>query len=303
MPQTKKLAALAGAALLALASTQPAQAQALRVVATFSIIGDLARHVGGDRIALTTLVGPDSDAHTYEPRPADLKAIGTADVILANGLNMEGFLPGLVQAGSAKAPVAALSDGVDLRLSADGEGSADEHEKHEHADHAHEDHADHDHAGAGHAHAAHDHAHEPHHHHGKYDPHAWQAVPNARIYVRNIAKAFCAADPTGCPAYEANAQTYDAQLVALQADLKKIVAEIPADRRTIITPHDAFGYFAREYGFTFEAPQGMSTDAQASAAGLAALVRQVKDDKAAALFSWKTSAIRVSWNRFPAKPA
>src|SRR5690606_33643753 len=211
--QSKKLAALAGAALFALAGAQPASAQALRVVATFSIIGELARQVGGDRIALTTLVGPDSDAHTYEPRPADLKAIGTADVILANGLDMEGFLPGLIQAGGAKAPITALTDGVELRLNQGGsESPAHAHEAHDHEAHDHEvhDHEAHHHAeqdpaheaGPGHAANCHDPA-QAHHAHGKYDPHAWQTVLNARIYVGNIAKAFCAADRQGCPSYEA----------------------------------------------------------------------------------------------------
>lgn len=290
MSQSKKLAALAGAALFALTGAQPAGAQALRVVATFSIIGDLAGNVGGDRIALTTLVGPDSDAHTYEPRPADLKAIGTADVILANGLDMEGFLPGLIQAGGAKAPITALTDGVELRLNEGGsESPAHAHEAHDHAEHGHAREAGHepdeDGHGHDHDHAAdsHDHAHA-HHQHGKYDPHAWQAVPNARIYVGNIAKAFCAADRQGCPVYEANARAYDEKLRALQTGIAEDFAKIPADRRTIITPHDAFGYFAREYGFKFEAPQGMSTDSQASAARLAALVKQVKNEKAAALF-------------------
>ena len=289
MSQSKKLAALAGAALFALAGAQPASAQALRVVATFSIIGDLARQVGGDRIALTTLVGPDSDAHTYEPRPADLKAIGTADVILANGLDMEGFLPGLIQAGGAKVPITALTDGVELRLNQGGsESPAHAHKAHDHEEHHHEEHhhagqdAAHE-AGPGHAADSHDRAHA-HHAHGKFDPHAWQTVPNARIYVGNIAKAFCAADRQGCPAYEAHARAYDEKLRALQTQIAENFARIPADRRTIIPPHDAFGYFAREYGFKFEAPQGMSTDSQASAAGLATLVKQVKDEKAAALF-------------------
>lgn len=268
MSTRNRLAVLASAAMLALIGPAQAGARELRVVSTFSIIGDLAKNVGGDRIALTTLVGPNGDAHTYEPRPADLKAIGAADVILSNGLQLEGFLPGLVQASGAKAAVTALTDGITPRLS--------EEEDHDHDEHEH-----------GHANG---HAHE---HHGKYDPHAWQAVPNARIYVNNIAKAFCAADKQGCPAYEANARTYDGQLAALQAELKAVFAGIPADRRKIITPHDAFAYFGQEYGFEFEAPQGMSTDSEASASGVAALVRQVKEEKAAALFLENVSNPRL----------
>lgn len=285
----KKLAALAGIAMLACLGPARAGAAELRVVSTFSILSDLAKNVGGDRIALTTLVGPDGDAHTYEPRPADLKALGAADVILANGLQLEGFLPGLMQASGARAPVAALTDGITPRLN----GEEDHDHDHEDQDED-QDHGDVHGGGQGHEQAqeheqaheqAHEHEHEHgHHHHGKYDPHAWQTVPNARIYVSNIARAFCAADRQGCPAYEANARAYDGKLAALQAELEAAIAGIPADRRTIITPHDAFAYFGQAYGFKFEAPQGMSTDSEASASGVAALVRQVREEKAAALF-------------------
>ena len=271
MPQTRTrhFSWLASTALLALACATPAHAAALRVVSTFSIISDLAKNVGGDRIALTTLVGPNGDIHTYEPRPADLKALGTAEVILSNGLQLEGFLPGLVQASGAQVPVTALTDGITLRLT--------DPEPHDHEP-AHEDHDDHD---------------DGHHHHGKYDPHAWQSVPNAQIYVKNIAQAFCAADAQGCDGYQARAQAYGAQLAALQTEIQTLFAEVPADRRKIITPHDAFGYFGQTYGFTFTAPQGMGTDSEASASGVATLIRQVKTEQAAALFLENVSNPRI----------
>jgi zinc/manganese transport system substrate-binding protein len=257
------------ATMLALPLTGPARAaEPLKVVATFSIIGDFARQVGGDRIELTTLVGPDGDAHVYEPKPQDAAVLSKADVILVNGLNFEGFLHRLVEASGTKAPVAELTKGVEAIEPG-----------HEHqGEEAHKDGDAHDHeaetAEAGHE--GHD--------HGAFDPHAFQSVSNAVIYVKNIADAFCAVDAGGCDSYRANAATYTATLEALDAEVKQAVAAIPADKRIVITSHDAFGYFEHAYGIEFLAPEGVSTESEASAADVAALIDQVKEDKASAVF-------------------
>lgn len=226
-----------------------AAASELTVVASFSIIGDLARQVGGEGINLTTLVGPDSDAHVYEPRPADARTLAAADVILANGLAFEGFLGRLIGASGTDAAIIELTDGGNLREDPEG----------------------------GHYHGDVFHA-------GEYDPHAWQAVDNARIYVANIADAFCAADSDGCETYRANAEAYDGNLAALDAEIRKTVAAIPEDRRTIITPHDAFGYFEDAYGVRFIAPTGVSTEAEASAADIAAIVDRIRAEDVSAIF-------------------
>lgn len=230
-----------------------ASAEPLKVVASFSIIGDFARNVGGDRIELTTLVGPDGDAHVYEPSPADAVTMSKADVVLVNGLQFEGFLQRLVEASATKASVVELTKGVEpIKMK----------EEHEHAAEAGRD----------------------DHHHGDLDPHAFQSIANARIYVNNIADAFCTADATGCDAYKANADAYTAKLDAAEAEVKAAVASIPEAKRTIITSHDAFGYFENAYGLTFLAPEGISTEAEASAADVAALISQVRGDKASAIF-------------------
>ena len=229
----------------------PAAAEPLKVIASFSIIGDFAENVGGDRIELRTLVGPDSDAHVYEPRPADAAAMAGADVVLVNGLHFEGFLQRLVEASATSATVVELTKGVEPReMGGDAHGD-------EEAD--------------GHG-------------HGAIDPHAFQSIPNARIYVANIADAFCNADAEACATSRANAATYTARLDELDAKVRAAVAAIPVDKRTIITSHDAFGYFAHEYGLTFLAPEGISTEAEASAADVAALIEQVRHDKASAIF-------------------
>ncbi|MDI6026197.1 zinc ABC transporter substrate-binding protein AztC [Corticibacterium sp. UT-5YL-CI-8] len=242
------------------------QAEPLKVVSTFSILSDFAANVGGDRVAITTLVGPDGDAHVYEPRPADAVGMASADVILVNGLQFEGFLQRLVEASGTKAPVVEATKGAEvLKLS----NEAHPHEEEGEGEHAHEDHAEEE---------------EGHHHHGEFDPHAWQSVANAKVYVKNIADAFCTADAAGCDTYRTNAASYTDKLKALDQEVKDAVVSIPEDKRVTITSHDAFGYFEHEYGIEFLAPEGVSTDSEASAADVAALIKQVREDKASAIF-------------------
>jgi zinc/manganese transport system substrate-binding protein len=247
------------ATVITLTSFTSASAEPLKVIASFSIIGDFAQNVGGERVEVTTLVGPDGDAHVYEPRPADAAAMATADVVLVNGLHFEGFLERLVETSGAKAQVVELTKGVEpLKM-----------QEHEAEGEAHDTAAQEE---------------EGHHHHGDTDPHAFQSIANAKIYVKNIADAFCAADAEGCSTYKANAEAYTQKLTAAEDEVKAAVAAIPEDKRVIITSHDAFGYFEHEYGLTFLAPEGISTEAEASAADVAALIRQVREDKASAIF-------------------
>lgn len=244
-----------------------ASAAELKVVASFSIIADFAKNVGGDRVDISTLVPVDGDAHVYEPRPADAVALEGADVVLVNGLQFEGFMSRLIEASGTKAPVVEVTKGIEPLKSAE-----EEHEKEEKTEAGHE----HDKAG-------HDNGHEGHHH-GAFDPHAWQSIHNAEIYVKNIANAFCEADKAGCATYTANSEAYVAKLGELETEVKAAIDAIPAEKRTVITSHDAFGYFEHEYGLTFIAPEGISTEAEASAADVAKLIDQVRHDKASAIF-------------------
>ncbi len=230
-------------------------AEPLKVVASFSIIGDFAKNVGGDRVDVTTLVGPDGDAHVYEPSPADAVSMASAKLVLVNGLHFEGFLQRLVEASASKAAIVELTKGItpiDFKPEfAEAEAAEGGHEGHNH---------------------------------GSTDPHAFQSVVNAKVYVKNIADAFCNADSAGCDAYKANATAYTEKLDALDKEVREAIAAIPQEKRVVITSHDAFGYFEHEYGLTFLAPQGLSTESEPSAADVAKLVEQVKQDKAAAIF-------------------
>jgi zinc/manganese transport system substrate-binding protein len=216
-------------------------AERLPVVASFSILGDLVANVGGDRIDLSILVGPDGDAHAFDPSPADARRVAAARIVIINGLGFEGWISRLADASGATPLIIEATKGLSSEMM-EANGTR------------------------------------------QIDPHAWQSVANARIMVANIRDGLIAADPGGTGTYKANALAYVALLDGLQADIKAGVARIPAQNRRIITSHDAFGYFAKAYGMTFIAPQGVSTEAEASAKGVARIIRQIRQDKIPAVF-------------------
>jgi zinc/manganese transport system substrate-binding protein len=242
------LGALAFSPLGHAQTTAPIQA-----VASFSILGDLVRQVGGDRVQVDVLVGPGADAHVFQPSPSHAKQVAQAQVVFANGLGFEGWLQRLLKTAGYKGQPVLVSQGIKPLPAAED---------------------DHDHKAGKHG----------HHDHGEADPHAWQSVLNVVAYVANIAKGLCAADAAGCDTYQKNAGAYTAQLRALDVEIKATWSAIPAGQRKLITSHDAFGYYAKAYGVTFLAPQGVSTDSEASAKGVAQLVRQIKKENIKALF-------------------
>lgn len=256
------LTRIAVCTVITLSATSALHAEPLQVVATFSIIGDFAAEVGGERIELRTLVGPDSDAHVYEPRPADAIALARADLVLTNGLEFEGFLSRLIAASGTDAPITILTESV---------ATMEE-------------------PGGGHYHYVDGQA---IFHAGAHDPHAWQSVANAKVYVGNIATAFCAADADGCPEYEANAATYLSELDALDSEIRAEISALPDTRRTVVVAHNAFRYFEQAYGITFLSPQGISTESEAAAADVAGLIRQIVETGASAIFAENISDTRL----------
>ena len=227
-----------GLVALALMGVKPLYAQAkIDIVASFSILGDIVKNVGGDRVSVTTLIGPNGDAHVFTPSPLDAKKIGDARLVVVNGLGFEGWLPRLVNSAGGTAVIVTATSALAPR------------ERDAHA-----------------------------------DPHAWQSVLNAKIYVANIRAALVAADPAGEAAYTANADAYLARLDALDREVRAAMAAIPVARRQVISSHDAFGYFAAAYGVTFIAPQGVSTEAEPSARDIASIITQIKAAKIPAVF-------------------
>ena len=220
-------------------------AEPLSVTASFSILGDLVRVVGGDRVAVTSLVGPDEDAHVFEPKPSDAKTILQSKLLVTNGLGFEPWAQRLAKSAGYKGVTVVAAKGVKPRAMA-GEKDA--------------------------------------HGHASVDPHAWQDPTNTILYVRNISAALSQLDPAGAAGFKANTDAYVKQLEDLDAWAKAQIAQLPQDKRKIITSHDAFGYFAAHYGLVFLAPQGVSTDAEPSARDVAALIRQITREKIKAVF-------------------
>lgn len=265
----------------------------LSVVASFSILADIAREVGGPDVKVDTLVGPDGDAHSYEPTPQDAKRLSTARVLVVNGLDFEAWLPRLTQSSGFKGQTIVASTGVTPRPFESGHDDDDHDHEHDQGKDGGHDH-DHDKAGAdahGHKHAA-GHAHGAHDH-GSNDPHAWQDLRNGVRYAQNIAEGFAAADPARAAGYRARAAAYVDRLQALNARITSQFAAIPAAQRKVVTSHDAFGYFGQAYGIVFISPVGMSTDAEPSAADMARLIAQVKRDKIRAVFVENISSPRL----------
>lgn len=246
-------------ALAAVSAVSAAQAQEkFKVVASFSILADFTRNVSGDRIEVSSLVGPGGDAHVYTPTPADARNVAEAKLVIVNGLGFEGWLQRLVKSAGNKATVVIATKGVTPRKE-----KADAH---------------------GHKHS---------HDHDDGDPHAWQSVANAKIYVANIRDALIAADGAGAETYRKNADGYLAKLDALDREVREQVAKLPAERRKVISTHDAFGYFAETYGITFVAPQGVSTEAEATARDVARIITQIKAQKIPAVFLENVSDPRL----------
>lgn len=248
------------AAALAMQAASVAAQERLPVVATFSILGDLVRNVGGERIQLSTLVGPNRDAHVYSPTPANVRTLKDAKVVVTNGLKFEGWISRLVRSSGTKARVIEATRGA-RTIQVDENSPANDHGDHSHA--------------------------------GETDPHAWQSVTNAKVYVANIRDGLIAADPAGKDAYAANAAAYHAQLDALEREVTNAIATIPPERRRVIISHDAFGYYADAYGVAFVAPRGVSTAGEASARDMARIIQQIRQENIRAVFLENVSDSRL----------
>ncbi len=258
MHLSRPFALLAGVStLLALPTALPTAlaAERVQVVASFSVLADMVEQIGGDHVAVSALVGPNSDAHVFTPRPSDARALAQADLVVFNGLQFEGWIERLIDASDYAGPLVVATDGIEARLAA-GQGDAQD-------DHA----------------APHDDGHE----HGPLDPHAWQDLGLGPLYVNNILAGLIEADPDNGDAYRAGAEHYLEAIAATDGELRALLGEIPAGTR-VITGHDSFRHFARAYGLQFLSPQGLTTEADPSAANMARLIDVIREKHVRALF-------------------
>ena len=239
-----------------MAQIQTAQAQTatkLDVLASFTIVADFARVIGGAQVNVTNLVGPGQDSHTYQPRPSDARAAAAAKVMIVNGLGFEGWVERLASSAGFKGVPVVATIGVKALK----------------AGHAGHSHAGHSHGGAGGV---------------EVDPHAWQDVTNAKIYVGNIRDGLSKADPANTARYAAATTAYIAQLDRLDAEIRAAWAAIPRANRRVVTSHDAFTYYGDAYDVDFFAPQGISTNSEPTPRQLAALIGQIQTAQIRALF-------------------
>ncbi|MFT3731966.1 MAG: zinc ABC transporter substrate-binding protein [Hyphomicrobium sp.] len=218
-----------------------ASAKTLNAVASFTVLADIVKEVGGDHVAVKSLVPPNGDPHEFEPSPDDAKTLKEADVTFISGEGLESWFEKLVSASGYNGKPFVVSNGIKTRkMEEDGKTVT--------------------------------------------DPHVWNSPVNVKVWVANIEKALASADPADAADFKANAAKYSKELDDLNAYAKSVMGSVPKDRRKILTSHDAFGYFGREYGVQFLSPIGLSTETEASAADVAKLIDQIKAEKVRTYF-------------------
>jgi zinc/manganese transport system substrate-binding protein len=218
-----------------------AAAKTLNAVASFTVLADVVKQVGGDHVNVRSLVPPNGDPHEFEPSPDDAKSLKEADITFISGEGLESWFEKLVTASGYSGKPYIVSKGIKTRtMEEDGKTIT--------------------------------------------DPHVWNSPINVKVWVANIEKSLAAADPADAADFKANAAKYSKTLDDLNTYAKSLIETVPKDRRKILTSHDAFGYFGREYGVTFLSPVGLSTETEASAADVAKLIDQIKAEKVKTYF-------------------
>lgn len=254
-PKFGVIATLVGSLVFAATLAAAQTAEKVKVLASFSILRDLVREVGGEKVDVDLLVGPNVDMHNFQPSPADSRKFSDVKLVVINGLGLEGWADRLAKAAGYRGARLVASKGVKAL-------------------------------------AGHEHGHGERGH-GRYDPHAWQDVGNVKIYVVNIRDALSSVDPANKAAYEQNTENYLKQLDALDHDIRAAWADIPKPRRRVITSHEAFDYYGDAYDVEFLGAQGMSEDAEPSARDIARLIQQIKKEKIKAFFVENISSNRL----------
>ena len=217
----------------------------VKVVASFSILGEMASEVGGDHVEVASLVGRNGDVHVYDPTPGDVRILAGAAIFFVNGLGLEGWIGRLEKSSGFKGKVVTATKGIKpLQLEREAGGKAKT----------------------------------------IADPHAWQSLANGKIYVQNIRDGLIAVDPGGKATYQANASRFMSDIDRVEDQVTAAIAALPPNRRRIITTHDAFGYFGATYGLEFIAPEGVSTESEPSVQDLAMIIRQIRSQKIPAIF-------------------
>lgn len=240
----------------------------LKVVSSFSILADLVSQIGGNKVESLAIVGPEGDAHSFEPRPSDAKFLQGADLVVVNGLGFETWLAKLAQAADYKGKIIETIDGVPLRPYADGHANTEIEQ-------------------------VFNHDHDPDYEHGEYDPHAWQSLEHAQRYIQNISQALIDIDPANRGYYDQRTKNYINQMQDLHASLLAEFNRLPVSQRTVVSSHDAFGYLGQAYGITFISLLGASNQAEPSAKELAGLIAYMRKNQVKAIFMENISSPKL----------
>lgn len=269
----------------------------LEVVASFSVLGDMVKEIGGNSVNVSTIVGPNADAHTFEPAPQAVQTLGKAQVLVSNGLDFEAWLPRLIASSGFSGIHIIASDGAKLRtfqgdpveasalksdVAAAGSDSAAGRQT---------SNKQRDAQGDGHGHAQGDGRHE--HQPGDIDPHAWQNLENGMVYAQNIADGLSLADPARAPNYQRRVKKYLTTMQKLEAEVRAALSAIPADHRKAVTAHDAFGYFGDAYGVTFIPVAALGDTAEPSAKAVAAIIDRIRQEERIGVFPEKSSNAKL----------
>lgn len=214
--------------------------QPLRVVALNTVLAEIAREVGGDRVEVNGLVHPGVDPHTFDPSAADLRAMVEADLVLASGLQLESYLDRLVTKIGSAGRVVVVGDLLPSVLSLAG---------------------------------------------GEKDPHWWHSIDNVIFAAELVRTEMTRLRPANAEAFSERARAYAQRLQALKTWVAGEIGTLPPAQRHLVTSHDAFGYFARDYGFTVHAIAGLSTDVEPDARQLARLIDLLRREHIRAIFA------------------
>ncbi len=237
----------------------PLSAAELKVAVLHPLLGDLARRVGGDRVEVIDLIGPNGDPHHFEPKPTDLKQAEGARIYFVAGMGLEGYLPKL------KAVIANKATLVEVGATLPALAGKDEDEAEQ---------------------AGHDHGHD-------IDPHWWHSIDRFRRATGIVTEALAAASPENATAFRSNAETYRNELDDLERWTRREISKIPRDKRHLATAHAAFNYFCKDFGFTAHPVQGLNREQMPDPKELAALVADLKKNHVAAIFPEKESNPKV----------
>lgn len=235
----------------ALVSVTVVTAEPLPVVTLSTVLTEVAQKVGGEQVQVTGLIAPGVDPHNFEPKPSDVARVADARLILASGRNLEGYLTKLKESSATKGVLVEVGDrlpGIEAK-------------------------------------GGHDHGHSHGHDHGEIDPHWWHAVPNVVLAANLVRDELIKLDPANAAVYRKNTEAYVAELDALQKWVRLKLAELPRNQRKLVTSHDAFTYFAKEYGFEVFGIDGVTKESQPTNRELVKVIDLVKKQKVKAIFT------------------